>query len=112
MKTDEARVVLADLESKAAATRTAIAEINEKRAELAFAAHGAANPNAQKALAKCNADRTAKLDELEELEHAIGEARRLCAILASATPVGGVILPLPAGLGRLQLDCSRTWSIR
>jgi hypothetical protein len=78
--TSEARAILADLESKAAATRAAIAEINEKRAELAFAAHGTASPSAVKALAKCNADRTARLGELEEFEHAIAEARRLCAI--------------------------------
>jgi hypothetical protein len=78
--TIEARAILADLESKVAATRAAIAEINERRAELSFAAHGAANPTAQKALAKANTDRTAKLDELEEIEHAILESRRLCAI--------------------------------
>jgi hypothetical protein len=79
----EARAIMADLENKAAATRAAIAEANERRAELSFAAHGAANPTAQKALAKCNAERSARLDELEELEHAIAEARRLCAIAAA-----------------------------
>jgi hypothetical protein len=79
MKTDEARAVLVELESKAAATRAAIAEINGKRAELSFAAH-TGQPAAQKALAKANTDRTAKVSELEEIEHAISEARRLCAI--------------------------------
>jgi hypothetical protein len=76
----EARTVLAQLEDKAAATRATIAEINERRAELSFAAHGAANQAAKKALDKANADRTAGLGELEEYEHAISEARRLCAI--------------------------------
>ena len=80
MKTNEARAILADLEKKAATARSVIAEINEKRAELSFSAHGAADQTAQKALAKANADRAAKLGELEEIEHAILEARRLCAI--------------------------------
>src|SRR6516164_755416 len=82
MKTSEARAALANLETKAAATRAEIAEINGKRAELSFAAHSG-QPAAQKALAKANADRTAKISELEELETAIAEARRLCAISAA-----------------------------
>jgi hypothetical protein len=83
MTINEARAVLAELEKKAAATRTAIAEINERRAELSFSAHGTANPTAQKALAAANSDRTVKLGELEEIEHAIAEGRRLCAIAAA-----------------------------
>jgi hypothetical protein len=79
MTINEARTILADLETKAATTRAAIAEINGKRAELSFAAH-TGQPAAQKALAKANADRAAKLGELEEVETAIAEARRLCAI--------------------------------
>jgi hypothetical protein len=77
--TNEGRAVLAELENKAAATRAAIAEINGKRAELSFAAH-TGQPAAQKQLAKANADRAVKISELEEVETAIAEARRLCAI--------------------------------
>jgi hypothetical protein len=83
MKTSEARAALVRLETKAVATRAEIAEINERRAELSFSAHGTSDPNAQKALAKANADRAVKVGELEEIETAIAEARRLCAISAA-----------------------------
>jgi hypothetical protein len=78
--TSKARAALATLETKAAKARAAISEINEKRSQLSYAAHGTENPQAQKALAEANADRAAKVSELEEIEHGILEARRLCAI--------------------------------
>jgi seryl-tRNA synthetase len=78
--TNEARTILADLEKKAAATRSVIAELNERRAALSFAAHAAADQEATKTLAKLNTDRIAALAKLEELERAIAEARRLIAI--------------------------------
>jgi hypothetical protein len=80
MKTSEARAILADLEKKAATARTVISEINEKRSQLSYAAHGTENLKAQTALAEANSDRAAKISELEEIEHAIAEARRLVAI--------------------------------
>jgi seryl-tRNA synthetase len=79
MTTDEARKILADLADTAAAAQTALTDIDQRRANLSFAAHGAADPEAKKALAKVNAERVAKLGELEEIEHARTEARQRIA---------------------------------